>query len=88
MANGDGREESGSDMDENLAIGHGFLSNGKANKHRKETKGNATARESANGGPLRPSKHSFVSGQLVWAKYARFPWWPALVRITFNPARV
>ncbi|CAM6100132.1 unnamed protein product [Calypogeia fissa] len=77
--NGNGREESGSDMDANHANGHVYLSNGKTSKHRKTAKGNGVAEERANGGTLRPSKHSFVTGQLVWAKYARFPWWPALV---------
>lgn len=24
----------------------------------------------------------FVHGQLVWAKFARFPWWPAEVRVS------
>lgn len=78
--NGDGREESGSDVDAHHSNGHRYLPNGKTNKQRKEANtGNDTAQEGANRGPLGPPKHSFVSGQLVWAKYARFPWWPALV---------
>lgn len=84
MDNGNGREESGSDMDAGHANGHGPLLNGKTYNRKRTNKGHDSIDEGANKGPLRPSKHSFVPGQLVWAKYARFPWWPALVRASFN----
>ncbi|KAL2643543.1 hypothetical protein R1flu_011130 [Riccia fluitans] len=29
--------------------------------------------------PVQPREHNFIPGQLVWAKFARFPWWPAQV---------
>ncbi|BBN00637.1 hypothetical protein Mp_2g00770 [Marchantia polymorpha subsp. ruderalis] len=60
-------------------LGH-YLSNGngRSGKHRHVIR-NESPEEEEYDEPLKPREHDFVPGQLVWAKFARFPWWPAQV---------
>ncbi|KAL3696804.1 hypothetical protein R1sor_010880 [Riccia sorocarpa] len=75
LENGSARADS--ELGQRLSNGN----NGRSPKYQYVYRRHATpeAEEDEYEEPVQPREHDFIPGQLVWAKFARFPWWPAQV---------